>query len=133
MSLIKAIVTTLLVSVLVAGCANVGNIKLKGITEAEIQKIITVGKTTQNDVKAQFGSPFQTSFTDGGLAIWTYQYDDTSTLTPETVGSVVFTLGIAGTKAKGTRHELVLLFDENKVVKNFNMSNNPIEIGTGVF
>ncbi len=133
MSFFKKIAIALLTLTFISGCANVGNPKLNGITEVDVQKIIVSGKTTQNEVKAYFGSPFQTSFTDGGLAIWTYQYDDTSALTPETVGSVVLTLGLAGAKSRGTRNELVILFDENKVVKNFNMSNSPIEAGTGVF
>jgi hypothetical protein len=51
----------------------------------------------------------------------------------ETVGSVVLTAGLLGSKAKGTRNELVILFDENDVVKRFNMSNSPIEAGTGIF
>ena len=80
-----------------------------------------------------FGSPIETTYTDGGSLIWTYRYDDTTALTPETVASTVLTLGIAGTKSRGTRNELVVLFDENDVVRRFNMSNSPIVIGTGVF
>ena len=80
-----------------------------------------------------FGSPYKTSYTDNGSLIWTYQYDDTSALTPETVGSVLLTLGLAGTKSKGTRNELVILFDEKNIVKKFNMSNSEIETGTILF
>jgi len=65
--------------------------------------------------------------------IWTYQYDDTSAFTVETVGSVLFTLGLAGIKSEGTRNELVILFDENDVVKKFNMSNSDVETGTLLF
>lgn len=118
---------------LVSGCANVGNKSLDGLTEHQVQETIKVGETSMEHVRALYGSPLKTSFTDSGLPIWTYQYDDTTTFTPETVGSVVLTLGLAGTKARGTRNELVILFDENNLVRNFSMSNSPIEAGTGVF
>ena len=36
-------------------------------------------------------------------------------------------------KSEGTRTELVILFDENDIVKRFNLSNSPIETGTGIF
>lgn len=116
-----------------SGCVGTGSEKIKDVSEAQINSQIKAGVTTADQVKAMFGSPLSTSFTDGGLAIWTYQYDDVSALTAETVGSMVFTLGLAGTKAEGTRNELVVLFDENDVVKRFNMSNSPISQGTGAF
>lgn len=115
------------------GCANVGNKSVKDVSESAVHGSITKGVTTMNEVKTMFGSPIKTSFTDGGSVIWTYTYDDTSALTPETVGSVILTLGLAGTKSRGTRNELVVMFDENNVVKNFSMSNSPIEAGTGLF
>jgi outer membrane protein assembly factor BamE (lipoprotein component of BamABCDE complex) len=120
-------------SLALAGCANVGNQSVKDLSEAEANNQIVKGVTTKNDIKEAFGSPMESTFTDGGLTIWTYQYDDTSAFTAETVGSMVLTLGLAGTKARGTRNELVILFDEQDVVKQFNMSNSPIEAGTGIF
>lgn len=116
-----------------SGCANVGNKSLEGLTEAQVRSTIAVDKTTMDEIRALYGSPLKTSFTDSGLPIWTYQYDDTTSFTPETVGSVILTLGLAGSKARGTRNELVVLFDDKNVVRNFSMSNSPIEAGTGVF
>ena len=115
------------------GCANVGNQSMRDVTEAEIEAVITIGQTTKQEIQNNFGSPFETTYTDGGLLIWTYRYDDTSALTLETAASTLLTLGLAGTKARGTRNELVVLFDENDVVSRFNMSNSPIEAGTGIF
>ena len=65
--------------------------------------------------------------------IYRYHYDDTTALTAETVGSVLLTFGLAGTKTKGQRNELTILFDENDIVKKFNMSNSDIETGTLLF
>ena len=84
-------------------------------------------------LKSKFGDPFETSFTDGGQLIYKYQYDDATALTAETVGSVIFTLGLLGTKTKGERNTLTILFDNNDIVRKFNMSNSKIESGTLIF
>ena len=126
-------VATLLGSLMLVACANTGNESMKGMTEDKAQATIVEGKTTKAQIKGMFGSPFETSYTDSGSLIWTYQYDDTSAFTVETVGSVLFTMGLAGIKSEGTRNELVILFDENDVVKKFNMSNSDVETGTLLF
>lgn len=116
-----------------AGCTGAGNESIKNASEAQVKKQITEGVTTKDQVQAMFGSPIKTSYTDNGSLIWTYQFDDTTALTPQTIGSVLFTWGLAGTKTKGTRNELVVLFDENNLVKKFNMSNSKINSGTNLF
>ena len=116
-----------------AGCTGAGNESIKNASEAQVKKQITEGITTKDQVQAMFGSPIKTSYTDNGSLIWTYQFDDTTALTPQTIGSVLFTWGLAGTKTKGTRNELVVLFDENNLVKKFNMSNSKINSGTNLF
>ena len=115
------------------GCADVGNKSIKDIDSEKAEATLTEGVTTKAEVEAIFGDPYETTFTDGGQIIYKYQYDDTSAFTVETVTSVIFTLGLAGTKSKGNRNELTILFDENDVVKKFNMSNSDIEAGTLLF
>ena len=115
------------------GCANTGNKSVADATPESIEAQIKVGVTTKSEIQSMFGAPMETNYTDGGLLIWTYRYDDTTALTAETVGSMILTLGLAGAKSEGTRNELVILFDENDVVKRFNMANSPIETGTGIF
>lgn len=117
----------------ISGCANSGNKSVKNVSQEQAERTIVAGETSKQDIQRIFGAPIETDYTDGGLLIWKYRYDDTSALNLETVASVYFTLGLAGTKSKGTRNELVVLFDENDIVKRFNMSNSPIEIGTGIF
>ena len=126
-------ISILVASLMLVACANTGNESMKGMTEDKVQATIVAGKTTKAQIQGMFGSPFETSYTDNGALIWKYQYDDTTAFTPETVGSVIFTLGLAGTKSEGTRNELVILFDENDVVRKFNMSNSDIETGTLLF
>ncbi len=122
-----------LIALTAVGCANTGNKSVEDATPQSVEAVLKVGATTKEEVAAIFGSPMETTYTDGGLLIWTYRYDDTSAMTVETVGSVLLTFGLAGTKAEGTRNELVILFDESDVVKRYNMSNSPIETGTGIF
>ena len=130
---LKLLSVILLSSIFLGACANVGNKSMKGVTPASVEAQLTVGQTTKAEVEAIFGSPYETKYTDGGLLIWTYRYDDTTAFTMETVGSVLLTAGLAGAKAEGTRNELVVLFDEKDVVKRFNMSNSPITQGSGIF
>ena len=129
----KKLAAAILIAFATVGCANSGNKSVSDATPESVEQILKVGETSKNEVAAVFGPPIETTYTDGGLLIWTYRYDDTSALTVETVGSMLLTLGLAGAKAEGTRNELVILFDENDVVKRYNMSNSPIETGTGIF
>ena len=94
---------------------------------------IVKGKTTITEVKGIYGDPFETSFTATGTLIYKYRYDDTSSMNAKTVASVLFTYGLAGSKMEGTRLELVVLFDENNIVKNYNFSTSDINGGTGLF
>jgi len=115
------------------GCANVGNKSIKDVSDADVALKIEEGVTTREEVRDAFGGPMETTYTDSGLLVWKYQYDDTSALTPETVGSVLLTFGLAGTKARGQRNELVVLFNEDDIVERFSMSNSDIESGTMLF
>jgi|TARA_B100000575_G_scaffold247700_1_gene213273 hypothetical protein len=129
----KKILSTLVIFTFLVGCADVGNKSIKDVDSKQVEATLTQGVTTKAEVEAIFGDPYETSFTDGGQVIYKYQYDDASYFTPETVGSVVLTLGLAGVKSKGKRNELTILFDENDIVKKFNMSNSDIESGSILF
>ena len=131
----RGLFTTLLVTLTltIAGCANVGNKSIKDVSDADVALKIEEGVTTREEVRDAFGGPMETTYTDSGLLVWKYQYDDTSALTPETVGSILLTFGLAGTKARGQRNELVVLFNEDDIVERFSMSNSDIESGTMLF
>ena len=131
-SLKKAIII-LTLSIFVFSCADTGNKSIKDVSTSQVKAVITIGETTKEEVNQLFGGPFETTFTDSGETVYRYQYDDTSFFTPETVGSVILTLGLAGVKSKGKRNELTILFDENDIVKKFNMSNSDIESGSLLF
>jgi outer membrane protein assembly factor BamE (lipoprotein component of BamABCDE complex) len=118
---------------LLAGCANAGNKAVDGLTQADVSKSLVQEKTTKNEVRNLFGSPMETTYTDGGLEIWKYEYVDASAMTAETVGSMLLTFGLAGTKTEGTKYELTILFNDNDTVKKFNMNDSEVQSGTGIF
>jgi len=131
--MVSRILFILVASIFVVGCASKGSTAIKDVDEKKVRAQIVEGKTTREEVRALFGSPLETTYTDAGLEIWKYQYDDTTGFTAETVGSVILTLGLAGFTEEGTRNELVILFDEDYKVKRFNMSNSDVRTGTGLF
>jgi hypothetical protein len=129
----KNIIAILFLSVLVTNCASGGNQSLVGQEPTQVESKIVKGKTTQSEVIAMYGDPMETSFTAAGTMIYNYRYDDASGLNAKTAASVLFTWGLAGYKMEGTRLELVVLFDEDNVVKNYNFSTSEVDGGTGLF
>ncbi len=53
-----------------------GNRVLMSETELTVDAKIIEGITTQSEIKAMFGSPYETTFTDGGMEIWKYRFDN---------------------------------------------------------
>jgi hypothetical protein len=47
-----------------------------------------------------------------------------------TIPSLVFTLGLAGTRHSGTRKQLTVLFNDDDTIKKVNMSESPVTTGT---
>ena len=129
----KASIGIIVGSLMVTGCAGMGSTVMRDKTEASVQGEIVKGQTTQQQIRTSYGSPFETTFTNDGHPIYRYYYDDVSFLTPETVLSTVFTLGLAGSVAEGERKELTIIFDENNLVKNYSVSQSDIRTGTGAF
>ena len=121
----------LLATFLIIGCANQGSTVLKKLSESDVNKNIVVGKTTRNQIRSMFGSPLETKYTDSGLEIWRYQYEDTTGFNPANIASQTLTLGLAGSRRIGTDKELVILFNDDYTVKRFNMSEAPVQRGTG--
>ena len=129
----KLIISILLAGTILQGCASVGNRSMKKQDHTTVSAKILKGTTKEYQIVQQFGVPLNTSFTNEGNKIFTYVYDDASAFTPETVGSVIFTLGLAGSKTRGERRELTILFDENDTVKNYTVHVSKVEGGTMLF
>ncbi len=119
----------LIVTIFLAGCASVGNQALKNETELSVSQKIVEGKTTKADVRSTFGSPNTTSFTDSGLEMWKYEL---AKMSADAVNFIPI-VGLFGSSASGTKKELVVLFDQQGLVKRYSMSESPVTVKTGIF
>jgi outer membrane protein assembly factor BamE (lipoprotein component of BamABCDE complex) len=111
------------------GCASKGNESLRKETEMSIGSKMTEGKTTKTEVRQMLGSPLKTSFTDGGLEMSTYEFNN---VTSDAINYVPI-LNWLGSSASGTKKELVILFDRTNVVQRFSMSESNVKIKTGLY
>ena len=128
MHAIKIIVVAIF-ALVVSGCASTGNETLENETELSVASKIEAGATTAAEIKAMFGSPYETTYTDSGMLIWKYRLDD---LKADAINYIPI-VNLFGTKYSGTRKELVILFDENDVVKRSHMSESDVETKSGLF
>lgn len=124
----KKLLMVMMVGVALAGCASSGNQSLKKESEASVKSKIVEGVTTKSDIKKTFGSASKTSFTDGGKEIWTYELADVSL----DAVSYIPVVNWFGSSASGTKKELVIMFDGDKV-QRYSMSESPVSTKTGVF
>ncbi|NMG46442.1 hypothetical protein GPA22_22275 [Aromatoleum toluvorans] len=122
-------VSVVFVAALAAGCASVGNEQLRNETESSIQGKIVEGKTTKSQVRATFGSPLKTTFTDGGLEVATYEFTNVSA----DAISYIPIVNMFGASASGKKKELVVLFDKSGVVQRYSMSESDVKQKTGLF
>lgn len=116
-------------ALVLTGCASTGSESLRKETETSVSQKIVQGKTTKNEVRAMFGSPTKTSFTDGGLEIWNYDFANVSA----DAISYVPIVNMFGASASGKKKELVVMYDEQNVVKRFSMSEADVHQKTGLF
>lgn len=121
--------TVLLAAVALTGCASVGSESLRKETEGTVSQKVVQGKTTKAEVRAMFGSPTKTSFTDGGLEIWNYDFTNVSA----DAISYVPIVSMFGGSSSGKKKELVVMYDEKDIVKRFSMSEADIHQKTGLF
>jgi putative exporter of polyketide antibiotics len=113
----------------IASCASSGNQTLKSETESSVAAKIVNNVTTQAEIKAMFGSPYQTTYTDGGLEIWKYQLDD---LKADAINYVPI-VNFFGSSYSGTRKELVILFNDDGTVKRNSMAESDVKTKSGLF
>jgi outer membrane protein assembly factor BamE (lipoprotein component of BamABCDE complex) len=120
---------SLVAALMLTGCASVGNESLRKETESTVSQKIVQGKTTKAEVKAMFGSPTKTTFTDGGLEVWNYDFANVSA----DAISYVPIVNLFGASASGKKKELVVMYDSADVVKRFAMSESDVTQKTGLF
>lgn len=124
----KKVLTTIVISLTLAGCISSGNESLKKETEVSIQPKIIEGLTTKSEVKAMFSSPLRTLFTENGKEIWIYELADSSA----DAVSYIPVVNWFGSSVSGIKKELVVMFDGDKV-QRYSMSESPVSTKTGLF
>jgi outer membrane protein assembly factor BamE (lipoprotein component of BamABCDE complex) len=112
-----------------AGCASTGNKVLKDESASTVAAKIEKGKSTKEDVRTIYGDPMHTSFTDSGKEIWTYEFVKGHM----TASSFIPIVSLFASGSKGDKKELVVMFDDNGVVKNYSMSTSKVETNTSLF
>ena len=114
-----------------ASCAtgSGGNQTLKNESESSVTTKIINNVTTQSEIKAMFGSPYETTYTDGGMEIWKFRLDD---MRADAINYVPI-VNWFGTSFTGTRKELVILFNDDGTVKRNSMSESDVQNKTGMF
>ncbi|XGA80682.1 hypothetical protein OR573_03225 [Halomonas sp. CH40] len=125
----KKTVAALCFLFVLGGCASSGNQSLKEHDEQTIGHYITEGQTTKAEVRSQFGSPINTTFTDNGLEIWEYSLSDMSA----DAVSYIPIVSMFGTSTSGTQKKLTVLFNEEDTVYRYSMTESDVKMGTGVF
>ncbi len=114
---------------LLIGCASAGNEKLRNENTGTLSQKITKGTTTKAQVTTALGPADEVSFTDGGNEIWKYHH---IVATAKGVNFIpIVNIFAAGVDEK--KKELVVLFDEQGIVKNYTFSETEGERRTGVF
>lgn len=111
-----------------SGCANSGNQSLKKETEESVKTKITEGVSTKSDIKKIFGSPAETTFTDGGKEIWKYEFADVSS----DAVNFIPVVNLFGSSSSGTKKELVVMFNGD-TVERYSMSESDHAVKTGLF
>lgn len=124
----KKLAMAAVVAGLLTGCATSGNDSLRDHNETTVSSYITEGETTKSEVVAAFGSPFDTSFTDGGKEIWEYAFSDIS-------ADAITYIPVAnwfGSSASGTQKKLTIMFDD-EIVQRYSMTESDVRTGTGLY
>lgn len=122
-------VAVVALGIFLTGCASTGNEKLRAESEHSMVTKLTEGKTTKSEVRGMFGSPMKTTFTDGGLEVWNYEFSNVSL----DAVSYVPIVNLFGGTSSGTKKELVVLFDQTGTVKRYSMSEADVKTKTGLF
>ncbi|MBN9288132.1 MAG: hypothetical protein BGO43_13390 [Gammaproteobacteria bacterium 39-13] len=124
----KKIALLSLTTLLLTGCASTGNPSISALDSAQVATMINNGKTTKADIRAQFGDPSNVDFNQDGSEKWSYRHKK-SAATPLSF------VPIANTFAHGsndTTKELIVLFDENDLVKKHAFSTSMGETKFGI-
>ncbi|MFY0635391.1 MAG: hypothetical protein JXQ91_16385 [Vannielia sp.] len=111
------------------GCDSTGNKGISQETEESVQSKLTEGVTTQAEVRQMFGAPGNVTFSAGGHDIWSYDYSEMK----QSALNYIPYINQLGSSAKGTRKQLVILFNARKVVRRYTLMESEMVERSGLF
>ena len=116
----------LIVVAFILGCATFPkehtNYQSSTLTAGNVKKEIIKGKTTQAEVINFFGSPNLVTMNSEGQEVWNYSRMSYSTSSGEDAGSLIFWGGSRAMSTATTKSfDLIIIFDENDIVRNYNV------------
>ena len=114
--------------VLLTACATTGNQKLKDETNETISEKMKVGITTKREVIEYLGSTTQTSLTEDGLEILTYEYER---FTPRVQNFIPY--NFFSLVDDGKKKQLVILLDNDGIIKKVILNESNEERRRGLF
>lgn len=114
--------------ILLSGCATEGNESLKNETVTSIDQKIQDGVTTKAQIRALFGDPRESSFTDSGHEQWRYSFTNASS----DAANFIPLYGDLHQGTHGTEKTLTVLFNGD-VVWHHTMNASAVKTGSGVF
>ena len=114
--------------VLLGGCASSGNQSIADATHESVSAELIKGKSTQENVRALYGDPSTTSFTDSGNEIWEYDF---SRMHSKPTNFIPY-VNLIHSGAEGDKKSLVVFFDRSKVVRQYTISSSKVDISRGL-
>lgn len=118
-----------LMALSLSGCVNSGNQAVAKLDDdASVNKVITNGKTTKDEVLAQFGQPQEMDFSENGNLKFTYKHVR-STYKASTFIPVV---GMFKSGTNDVHKHLVIVFDKDNVVEKHLFTKSKGETVTGL-
>ena len=125
----KKLIIVVAALILLSGCASVGNQRLHGESSVTAAQKMTEGETTKAQVRHLYGGPDNIIFTDSGMEQWKYQL----TFAENDGKNFIPFYGLFKGKVYTRTTQLVILFDDNDVIKKFTMSVSTGEQRVGLF
>ena len=112
----------------VAGCISQGAQSIQNESADSLGSKIVTGSTSKAELLSVFGAPTNTTFTDGGLEIMTYEF---TRLKPRARNFIPY--NVLSTVDDGVRKELVILLAEDNTVRKYVLNEAEIQVRAGIF
>jgi len=111
-----------------SACASGGNESIKNETASSVDAKIHDGVTTKEQVRAAYGDPVATDFTDSGHEKWTYTFSNTKS----DVANFIPLYGDLRQGQHGSEKHLTVIFNGN-VVWHHSMNTSLVNNKSGLF